>query len=158
MSHLSRRQFFSAPVLLAGFSLIATARVRTASAAAPRVAIKGYDPVSYFEAHHPEQGSSAFTASFDDTTYWFTSAEHRDKFMADPDKYAPQYDGFCAMAVTIHQKLEPNPESWVITDGKLYVFGEPPPGFPPAVPYFRAHTAELLKAGDDAWPTMRKSP
>ena len=59
-----------------------------AAAEEKRLALKGYDPVSYFTEGRPEQGSAEYQASFDDATYWFKNAEHRALFVADPDRYA----------------------------------------------------------------------
>jgi YHS domain-containing protein len=66
------------------------------SAAEKRVALSGYDPVSYFTDGRPEKGSAEYSAAFDDATYWFKSPEHRALFVADPDHYAPRFDGYCA--------------------------------------------------------------
>ena len=93
------------------------------SAAEKRVALSGYDPVSYFTDGRPEKGSAEYSAAFDDATYWFKSAEHRALFVADPDHYAPQFDGYCAIIVSRGEKHEADPEAWAIADGKLYVFG-----------------------------------
>jgi hypothetical protein len=89
-----------------------------------RVALQGYDPVSYFTDGRPEQGSKEFTFAFDDTTYWFKSADHRDKFAADPERYAPQFDGYCAIKLSRGLKVEADPEAWNVTGGKLYVFSK----------------------------------
>jgi hypothetical protein len=51
------------------------------------------------------------------------SAEHRDMFKADPIRYAPQFAHVCAMALTRGEVIEADPENWLISDGKLYVFG-----------------------------------
>jgi YHS domain-containing protein len=64
-----------------------------------RTPLWGYDPVSYFTAGHPEQGSAEFSFHFDDTTYWFASKEHRKMFAADPERYARQFKGYCAASV-----------------------------------------------------------
>jgi YHS domain-containing protein len=87
-----------------------------------RVALRGYDPVAYFVDGHPVMGSSEFSFQFDDAVYYFASAEHRKMFAADPDRYAPQYSGYCAMALAYGRKFEADPQSWAITNGKLYVF------------------------------------
>ena len=94
------------------------------AAGGKQVVLNGYDPVSYFTAGRPEKGSAAFTASYDDATYWFKSAEHRTLFVADPDRYAPQFNGYCAMSLSRGEKVESDPESFAIADGKLYVFGK----------------------------------
>ena len=84
-------------------------------------AIKGYDPVAYFTEGKPVEGSSDFTAEFDGATWYFASAQNRDAFVADPDKYAPQYGGYCAYAVANGSTAKIDPEAWSVVDGKLYL-------------------------------------
>ena len=107
--------------------LIVPGQVVAAGSPVPnkRVALRGYDPVAYFTDNRPIQGSSEYWYEFDDTVYWFASAEHRTAFITDPDHYAPQYDGYCAMSVSIGERDEGLPNVWEIVDGKLYVFGKP---------------------------------
>src|SRR6187551_3819835 len=64
------------------------------------VLVDGYDVVAYFTDGKPAMGSAAFSSSFEDATYWFASVEHKALFDADPAKYAPQFGGFCAYAVS----------------------------------------------------------
>ena len=125
MNTLSRRVVLT---ILAALSIVAPLNVSQAAGDEPsqpkmRVALKGYDTVSYFTVGRPEKGSPEFSTTFDDAVYWFKSAEHRDMFAADPDRYAPQFGGFCAIALSHDFKHEPDPEAWAILDGKLYVFG-----------------------------------
>lgn len=87
-----------------------------------RVALEGYDPVAYFVDGHPVKGESAFSFTFDDAMYHFASAEHQKMFAADPDRYAPRYSGYCAVGLSLGMKLDVDPHSWVISNGKLYVF------------------------------------
>ena len=94
------------------------------------LAIKGYDPVAYFTDGHPVEGVRDFEYVWDDHVYRFASAEHRDMFKADPVRYAPQFGNFCAMALSKGQIVVANPENWLISDGKLYVFGSPAPAGP----------------------------
>ncbi|MEP1932915.1 MAG: YHS domain-containing (seleno)protein [Roseibium sp.] len=84
-------------------------------------AIGGTDPVAYFTMGKPVAGSDKFTAQYDDVTWKFSSAENRDKFLADPVKYAPQYGGFCAFGTAMGFKVPVVPEAWSIVDGKLYL-------------------------------------
>jgi YHS domain-containing protein len=113
---------------LAAVALVASGPVVFAADSLPlvgeeRVALKGYDPVSYFTAGRPEKGSGEYKASYDDAVYWFTSPEHRAMFVADPDHYAPQFRGYCTNTVSKGDKHEADPAAWAIADGKLYVFG-----------------------------------
>jgi YHS domain-containing protein len=148
MGELTRRSFVAAAVTAAFCSGSATAQ--NASLAAKRVALKGYDPVSYFTDGKPEKGSSEFTFAFDDTTYWFTSAEHRALFAADPEHYAPQFDGYCAIQVSRGLKLEADPEAWTITNGKLYVFSAKP-----GVPMFQEQPVAIAEKARENWPKLR---
>ena len=68
------------------------------------LAIQGYDAVAYFTQGKPVQGSAEYTASYQDAIYHFSSADNRDRFRAYPEKYAPQYGGFCAMGVALEKK------------------------------------------------------
>lgn len=85
------------------------------------LAVAGYDPVAYFTDGKAVEGSSEFTAEWKGATWRFASAAHRDQFKADPDKYAPQYGGYCAWAVSQDKTAGIDPEAWKIVDGKLYL-------------------------------------
>jgi len=85
------------------------------------LAIKGYDPVAYFTEAKPVQGSSQFTAEHLGATYYFSSAQHQSLFKGNPDKYAPQYGGYCAFGVSKEYKFDIDPEAWAVVDDKLYL-------------------------------------
>jgi YHS domain-containing protein len=85
------------------------------------VAIEGYDPVAYFTDGKPVEGKSDFTLDWKGATWRFASAEHRDLFAKDPEKYAPQYGGYCAYAVAQGSTAGIDPEAWTVHDGKLYL-------------------------------------
>jgi len=85
------------------------------------VAIRGYDPVAYFTQDAPIEGNAHFSAEHGGAQWHFSSAEHRDLFIADPAKYAPQYGGYCAWAVANNYTAPIDPEAWSIKDGKLYL-------------------------------------
>ena len=148
MRDLSRRFFVFATVAVT-FCQRATAQNMT-PVAGPRVALKGYDPISYFTDGKPEQGSSEYTFAFDDTTYWFKSAEHRDKFASDPEHFAPQFDGYCAIQLSRGLKVEADPEAWTITNGKLYVFSGKRG---PAV--FDKQPVAIAEKASENWPKLR---
>ncbi|MDQ1331063.1 MAG: hypothetical protein QG578_1328, partial [Thermodesulfobacteriota bacterium] len=67
------------------------------------------------------KGSESFTFKWHDMTWYFSTRENRDLFAAGPEKYAPQYDGYCAWAMTEARKAHTDPEEWKIIDGKLYL-------------------------------------
>lgn len=85
------------------------------------LALDGYDPVAYFTLGKPTEGSRAFTSSWNGATWRFVSAEHKALFDADPARYAPQYGGYCAYAVSEGYTASADPTAWRIVNGKLYV-------------------------------------
>jgi YHS domain-containing protein len=86
------------------------------------LALKGYDPVAYFTDHKPMPGLAQHELTFDGQRYRFVSARHLDLFKANPDKYAPQFGGLCAMNLSRGVRRESDPHNWVISNGSLYVF------------------------------------
>lgn len=85
------------------------------------LAIKGYDTVAYFNTGKALKGNESFAFKWHDMTWYFSTRENRDLFAAGPEKYAPQYDGYCAWAMTESRKAQTDPEEWKIVDGKLYL-------------------------------------
>ena len=87
------------------------------------VAIKGYDPVAYFTAGKAEKGKSAFSSSYHGVNYHFENAADLNTFQANPEKYEPQYGGWCAYAMGHDgSKVEVDPETFKIINGKLFLF------------------------------------
>ncbi len=103
-------------LLLTGFGGIAAGQSPAAD-----VAIKGYDTVAYFKDGKALKGNESFTVQWHDMTWYFATKENKDLFAAGPTKYAPQYDGYCAWALTESRKAITDPEVWKIVDGKLYL-------------------------------------
>jgi len=85
------------------------------------LAIKGYDPVTYFDNGKPQPGSTEFSTTYKGAVYRFVSAEHRDRFIAMPDKFVPQYGGYCAYAISLNRIADIDPEEWAIVADKLYL-------------------------------------
>jgi hypothetical protein len=80
----------------------------------------GYDAVSYFTGT-PLEGSKEFTAKWKDAEWRFASAANRDAFTASPEKYAPQYGGYCAFALSKGALAKGDPMAWTVNDDKLYL-------------------------------------
>ena len=150
MHRLSRRSFVTVAVAAAFLGRASAQNATPVPANGQRVALKGYDPVSYFTPGKPEQGSSQYIFAFDDTTYWFTSAEHRDKFASDPEHYAPQFDGYCAIQLSRGNKVEADPEAFAITNGKLYVFS-----MKKGMALFGRESVTIAEKANENWPKMR---
>ena len=85
------------------------------------VAVKGYDVVAYFTDSRPVKGSPNFAQNWNGATWWFANADHRDQFRAAPQKFAPEYGGYCAYGVSQGHAVPIDPEAWKIIDGKLYL-------------------------------------
>jgi YHS domain-containing protein len=84
-------------------------------------AINGYDPVAYFTENAPVKGQDAYTLEWKDATWKFASQANLDLFKSNPDKYAPQYGGYCAYGVAKNDLVKVDPEQFTILDGKLYL-------------------------------------
>ena len=86
-----------------------------------KVAIHGYDPVAYFDQGRPIQGEKALAAEWRGASWRFASATHRETFLKDPERYAPQYGGYCAWAMTRGEFADVDPTAWRIVSGKLFL-------------------------------------
>ena len=87
------------------------------------LAIQGYDPVAYFIQNKPIKGKSSLEYNHEGVTYRFSSQANLDLFKQDPQKYEPQYGGWCAYAMgASNEKVEIDPETFKIVNGKLYLF------------------------------------
>ena len=85
------------------------------------LAIKGYDPVAYFTTGKPMPGLAQFSITYNGAVYRFASAANRDSFVAAPDKFLPQYGGYCAYAIALNTIADIDPDEWAIVNGKLYL-------------------------------------
>jgi hypothetical protein len=85
------------------------------------LAINGYDPVAYFKDSKPVQGKKEFTYRWRDADWIFSSAENLDDFKTNPEKFAPQFGGYCAYGVAGGHKATTSPDAWTIVDDKLYL-------------------------------------
>lgn len=108
--------FLFVSLLLTGFSTTAIGK-----SAVNEIAIKGYDTVAYFQAGKALKGDQSFAFQWHDLTWHFLNQENLNLFKTNPEKYAPQYDGFCAWAMTEERKAITDPEVWKVVDGKLYL-------------------------------------
>ncbi len=121
--------------------------------AANGIGVKGYDPVAYFTLGRPVVGLDEYTYQWKGVTYRFASAENLARFKADPEKYLPQYGGYCAYAMSINRIADIDPSRWAIVDGKLYLNNN----------YLSYHLWSLDKSGNIAsadrdWPLYPKKP
>ena len=87
-----------------------------------KIAIQGYDPVSYFKGK-PSKGKKEIATTYEGVIYYFSSVANKEAFLKKPMNYEPQFGGWCAYAMgSSSEKVEINPETFKILDGKLYLF------------------------------------
>ena len=89
------------------------------------IALSGYDPVAYHTTGAATLGLESVSCEWSGVTWRFASVDHRELFLADPDRYVPQFGGHCAKAVASGFTAQTDPELWYLADGKLYVFAAP---------------------------------
>lgn len=84
----------------------------------------GHDPVAYFTVGRPVRGDPAIAAEHDGVRYYFSRSEHREMFLKEPARYAPQYGAFCASGAAYGVKLGSDPTEWAVREGRLFIFGD----------------------------------
>lgn len=126
-----------------------------------KVALNGYDVVSYFKVNKAVKGNPDISKVLDGVTYNFSSTDNRDLFASNPNLYLPQYDGYCALAIaTQRKKVTINPECFKVTDGRLYLFyyGSLPltrEKFNSLEPWIKDED-NLIRTADSNWPNVKK--
>jgi enamine deaminase RidA (YjgF/YER057c/UK114 family) len=121
-----------------------------------RLSISGYDPVAYFTDGKPVQGKPDLEYLWHRLRWRFAKVSHRDMFVKDPDRYAPQYDGYCAMGASgdaAAHKDTVDPEAWAIVDGKLYLTHTKY-----SLQQWREKAAEHIKQADRDWQAVKNLP
>lgn len=115
-------------VIIVGSVALALAAPPSVSAKSPvnttlfgHEAVKGYDVVAYFTEGKPVEGRDEFTVDWMGASWRFATAQHRDLFKAAPERYAPQYGGYCAYAVANGRLVDIDPRAFTIVNGKLYL-------------------------------------
>lgn len=125
-------------------------------------ALSGYDPVAYFSLTQSAVGTpqpraipgkASISAEWNGAKWAFSSEENREKFLADPQKYAPAYDGHCAYGVSKGGKVPANPNLWRIVDGKLYLNIHPP-----VVGFWEEDIAGNIVLADQNWTQSESKP
>jgi len=133
--------------------LLATVLSPAARSEEPKLSISGYDPVAYFTDGKPVQGKSEIEYLWHKLRWRFASPAHRDLFVGNPDRYTPQYDGYCAMGVSAGEeghKDTVDPEAWAIVDGKLYLTH-----MPQGMDDWRQKPADYIKQADANWAAVK---
>ncbi|MEO7991099.1 MAG: YHS domain-containing (seleno)protein [Chryseolinea sp.] len=113
-------------------------------------AIKGYDPVAYFTVGKPVKGDPKISFHWNNADWYFSSEANLKVFKSSPEKYAPQFGGYCAYGVSDNHKAPTNPDAWTIVDGKLYL------NYNMEVKeLWSVDKLTLIKKANDLWPTIK---
>jgi YHS domain-containing protein len=113
------RRFIALPIIVMVLISAALAEKRLINTDKNGVALKGYDPVAYFTDNKPVKGNPQFQAAYNEGTYYFSSAENKKLFEADPKKYEPQFGGFCAYATSKGYTAKIEPDAFQVLNGRL---------------------------------------
>ena len=117
------------------------------------IGIKGYDPVAYFTEHKAIKGNKGLSVFYKGVIYNFSSVANKELFKAGPSKYEPEYGGWCAYAMGKNgEKVSVDPETFKITDGKLYLFYNK--YFTNTLKDWNKNEAKLKKNADANWPKL----
>ena len=141
-------------LLLSGAVAIASLALAAGSGSVNKdskgVAVKGYDVIGYFDEKRPVKGVEEFKFDYQGATYLFASEAHRDRFSASPEKYLPQYGGYCAYGMAKGHKAPVDPEAWGVIDGRLYL------NYSLGVRKdFSKDTAGFIREADRNWPQLK---
>ncbi len=120
-----------------------------------KIALEGYSPVSYIDMGKAELGNKKHKSTFDGVAYYFTNRKQKETFDANPAKYKPQYGGWCAFAVSLGAKFQPDPSRFRVVHGKLYMFTRNVEGDFVKVWEKDGRTKHITQA-DKNWKTMEK--
>lgn len=115
------------------------------------VALKGHDAVAYFKEGKPVKGSKEFQHQWMGATWFFKDAANRNAFAKEPEKYAPQFGGYCAWAVSRGYTADIDPASWKIVEGKLYLNYNRQ-----AQQMWEQDIPGNIKKGNENWPRLHK--
>jgi YHS domain-containing protein len=116
------------------------------------VAIKGYDAVAFFKDSKPVRGKDDLRFDYKGSTFVFANADNRAAFAANPEKYAPQYGGYCAFGTAHGYKADIDPATFSVIDGRLYL------NYNTQVQReWAADRARFIRQADERWPTVTKT-
>ncbi len=114
-------------------------------------AIRGYDPVAYFISGKPMKGKKEFSTEWNGAHWSFASKENMEAFKASPEKYAPQYGGYCAYGTSEGHKAPTQPDAFTIVNDKLYLNYNMD-----VKARWSKDQHERIQKADKNWPTVKK--
>lgn len=120
-----------------------------------KIALQGYSPVSYLDLGLAQKGVKEHKATYDGIAYYFTSADQKKTFEANPKKYLPQYGGYCAFGVYVGAKFRVDPNKFVVKDGKYFLYLYDLEVDAQQL-WLDGNHKELVKKADDNWTSLSK--
>ena len=146
---MTQRLFLLAALLLTLVSLTGCATHNTISDGADsRLMLKGHDPISYFTLGKPVPGRADIKVAHEGVTYRFASEANREQFRLNPDKFKPQYNGFCSNGMVYAIPLGGNHDTFKIVQGRLFMFGGEG-----SKKYWEMNEKRNMELGDNYWKT-----
>lgn len=137
-------------VLIATFILLNTYAQKSQIYIVNGKAIKGYDPVAFFTDAKPVMGQDSLMLQWHDASWYFASRKNLEAFQAAPEKYAPQYGGYCAYGTAMGHKAPTEVDTWTVLDGKLYFnYNSKVKGT------WSKDRPAFIKKADQTWPTIK---
>jgi YHS domain-containing protein len=114
------------------------------------IALGGYDPVAYFDGGKPTPGIATISASYGGARYLFATAKHRRTFLKNPKKYLPEFGGFCVVGTAFGEKVDVDPQTGEIVNGKLYLNNNRR-----ALDIFNKDQSGTITKANGNWPTVK---
>ena len=128
-------------------SLALSSALPAVNAPSGNLAVRGYDAVAYFTDGKPVPGAPQFEIAWNGARWRFANEQHRDAFKQAPEKYAPQFGGYCAWAVAHGYTANGDPQAWKIVDSRLYL------NYSKEVQrMWEANIPEYIRQGQSNWP------
>lgn len=116
------------------------------------IAIHGYDPVAYFVEKKPVAGKLSLKHPWSGAIWLFSNTNNQQAFINAPEKYAPQFGGFCAYAASSGAFADTEPDAWSVVNGKLYLnYNLTVRGI------WNSNRKEFIKKAEQHWPIMNRA-
>lgn len=115
------RLFMLAAIFMASVSVFAQSKTEY-NIDDSKIALQGYSPVSYVDLNLAQRGDKDFMSERGGVKYFFVNAEQKKTFDANPEKYMPQFGGYCATGIAVGAKFRVDPNKFLVDNGKLYLF------------------------------------
>ena len=140
-------------VFLVSLVISVTAFAKSTANSHDGVMLYGFDPTTYYSSTKPLKGKKEIKTEIDGRTYVFATEANKKTFLADPKKFEPQYEGWCATAVASGYKYDIDPENFKVTNGKLYLFYKGWKG--DAKTAWVEKEPESIQKADGNWPKVK---